>query len=386
MRLRYTAVATLVLLAAVGTTSLAFGSVGSSKTLKIGVPVPLSGDYASAGQDILRGAQLAAQKINAAGGVAGFKIKIMGADDACSAQTAAQAAQKLISQGINIAVGGYCSSASLPELQAFHRVGIPYVLDASTNPQLTEQGFPEVFRTIGRDDKQGPFAASFIAGFLHGKRVAVGNDNTTYSKGLADNTVAALKSAGVDVVFNDALTPGQSDYTSYLTKVGQAKPDVFYYTGYFAEMGLLIKQAQQLGLTFHMVGGDACNDNTLIKTAGSAAEGVLVTTAPIPQFLASAKGFLAAYTKGYHTSPGPYSMYEYDGVGVVAKVIAKIKTTNAKKVEKALHLVKLYHGVSGDFRFDNHGDRSPAVYIVIIVKNGGFVAYRQFKNGNWVPA
>ncbi len=312
MRLRYTAVATLVLLAAVGTTSLAFGSVGSSKTLKIGVPVPLSGDYASAGQDILRGAQLAAEKINAAGGVAGFKIKIMGADDACS--------------------------------------------------------------------------ASFIAGFLHGKRVAVGNDNTTYSKGLADNTVAALKSAGVDVVFNDALTPGQSDYTSYLTKVGQAKPNVFYYTGYFAEMGLLIKQAQQLGLTFHMVGGDACNDNTLIKTAGSAAEGVLVTTAPIPQFLASAKGFLAAYTKGYHTSPGPYSMYEYDGVGVVAKVIAKIKTTNAKKVEKALHLVKLYHGVSGDFRFDNHGDRSPAVYIVIIVKNGGFVAYRQFKNGNWVPA
>ncbi|MGH3192130.1 MAG: ABC transporter permease subunit [Streptosporangiaceae bacterium] len=84
----------------------------------------------------------------------------------------------------------HCSTAAFPELEAFHRAGIPYVMDASTNPQLTEQGFAQAFRTIGRDDEQGPIAASFITGFLHATRVAVGNDNSTYAKGLADATVA----------------------------------------------------------------------------------------------------------------------------------------------------------------------------------------------------
>src|SRR5882724_3761008 len=176
------------------------GGQGSQGAILIGVPVPLSGEYASAGTDILHGAQLAAKNINSSGGVDGRKIQIVSQDDACQASTGSQAAQKLISQGIAAAAGGYCSTAAFPELQAFHRMGIPYVMDASTNPQLTEQHFAEAFRTIGRDDEQGPIAASFITGFLHGKRVAVGNDNSTYAKGLADATVSALQQDGAQVV------------------------------------------------------------------------------------------------------------------------------------------------------------------------------------------
>jgi ABC-type branched-subunit amino acid transport system substrate-binding protein len=355
------------------------GNQGSRGAILIGVPVPLSGEYASAGTDILHGAQLAAKDINSAGGVNGKKIQIVSQDDACQASTGSQAAQKLISQGIVAAAGGYCSTAAFPELQAFHRMGIPYVMDASTNPQLTEQHFAEAFRTIGRDDEQGPIAASFITGFLHGKRVAVGNDNSTYAKGLADATVSALKQDGAQVVFNNALTPGQSDYTSFLTKIGQAKPQVFYYTGYYPEFGLLLKEAKQLGLKFTMMGGDANNDPTLIKTAGSAASGAMMTTAPLAQFLSSAKGYVDAYQSAYGASPGPYSTYEYDAVGVVAQAIRNAHSTTPGKITAALKSIS-YKGISGDFHFDSAGDRKPANYIIITVKGDSFAPYKEYDN------
>ena len=360
-------------------------SGSSSGSILIGVPVPLSGSLASAGTDIVHGAQLAASAINSSGGVLGRKIQIVPQDDACLASTGSQAAQKLISQGIAAAAGGYCSTAAFPELEAFHRAGIPYVMDASTNPQLTEQGFAEAFRTIGRDDEQGPIAASYITSYLHATRVAVGNDNTTYAKGLANSTVAALRKDGAQVVFNNALTPGQSDYTSFLTKIGQSKPQVFYYTGYFPEFGLLLKQAKQLGLKFTMMGGDANNDPTLIKTAGSAATGAMMTTAPLAQFLTSAKGYVSAYQAGYGTGPGPYSTYEYDAVGVVAQAIKDAGSTTPSKITAALKTIS-YNGITGAFHFNGVGDRQPVNYIVITVQNGQFVAYKKFDNttSQWV--
>ena len=186
-------------------------------------------------------------------------------------------------------------------------------------------------------------------------------------------------------MFNSALTPGQSDYTSFLTKIGQSKPDVFYYTGYFSEFGLLLKQSKQLGQHFTMMGGDANNDPTLIKTAGSAAEGALIDTAPLAQFLSSAKDYVDAYKAAYHTGPGPYSTYEYDAVGVLAQAIKDAGSTDGGKIIDALHAIKTYHGISGDFHFDKKGDRKPVVYIVTTVKNGQFVPYKKLDpSGKWV--
>jgi branched-chain amino acid transport system substrate-binding protein len=363
------------------------GAAQGQETIKIGVPVPLSGSYASAGTDIFDGAQLAADKINAAGGVLGKKIELIKEDDACDAQTAAQAAQKLVGAGVVAVAGGYCSSAALPELNVFHRSSppLPFVLDSSTNPQLTEQGFDNVFRTIGRDDEQGPFVANFIAKDLHAKRAAVINDNTTYAKGLADSTVAALTKQGVEVVFNDAITPGQQDYSPTLTRVSSLKPDVIYYTGYFSEAGLLVKEARQLGLKVTFMGGDATNDPTLITTAGPAAEGMIISTAPLPQFLAGAKEYVDSYTKAYGHGPGPYSVYEYDAVGVTARAIADAKSTNPADITAALHKIKDYRGLTGTINFDKKGDRTRAVYITITVKDKAFKPYKQLDaSGHWV--
>jgi branched-chain amino acid transport system substrate-binding protein len=360
-------------------------SPAHSQTIKIGVPVPLSGSSANAGTDILNGAKLAAAKVNAAGGVLGKQIELVPEDDACDAQTAVQAAQKLVDAGVVAVAGGYCSSAALPELTTFHRAGIPYVLDASTNPKLTEMGYDNVFRTIGRDDEQGPFAASFMKNSLHAKRAAVINDNTTYAKGLADNTVEALKKAGVEVVYDDAITPGQMDYSPTLTHVASLKPDVIYYTGYFSEAGLLVKEARQLGLKMTLMGGDGTNDPTLMKTAGPAANDMIITTAPLAQFLSGAHSFVDDYTKAYGQGPGPYSVYEYDAVGVTAKAIADAKSSTPAAITAALHKVSSYPGATGTIGFNPKGDRSLAVYITIIVRGDAFAPYqRQDAAGHWM--
>lgn len=351
------------------------------------MPAPLSGSEASAGEDIVNAAKMAAADINAKGGVLGRPIQVIPQDDACSAQTAAQAASKLISQGVVAAAGGYCSTAAFPELQTFHNANIPFVMCASTNPKLTEQGFKDAFRTIFRDDEQGPVVADFITKELKAKKVAVVNDNTTYAKGLADSTVAALQKAGADVVYNNALTPGQSDYTSILTKVNQTNPDVFYYTGYYPEFGLLLKQAKQLGVKYQMMGGDANNDPTLIKTAGAGGPGALVDTAPLAQFISSAKGYVDQYTSKYGKGPGPYGTYNYDGLSVLAAAIKKANSDDPTKITDALHNLGDFQGVTGTFHFDENGDRKPVDYIIITIKDGKFVpAYEKNDSGQWEKA
>jgi branched-chain amino acid transport system substrate-binding protein len=366
---------------------LSLGAAGAyADTIKIGVPVPLSGPYANAGIDIANAAKMAAAKINASGGVLGKQVEIITEDDACDAQQGVQAAQKLIDAGVAAVAGGYCSGAALPELGAFHRANISYILDASTNPKLTSMGYDDIFRTIGRDDQQGPFAAAFIANYLHAKTAAVIDDNTVYSKGLADNTVAGLKKDGVNVVYYDAVTPGQLDYSAVLSHVASLNPAVIDYTGYFAEAGLIAKEAGALHLKPQMMGGDATDDPTLIKTAGTAAEGWVSTCAPLPQFLSGAKDFVTDYTKEYDVAPGPYSAYEYDAVDVAVEAIKQAGSTDPDAIKAALHKISGFNGLTGIITFNSAGDRTTAAYITVVVKNGAFAGNVKLNTaGQWVP-
>lgn len=360
------------------------GSESGSGTIKIGVTAPLSGDYASAGTDIVNAAKLAAEEINSSGGLLGKQIEIVAEDDQCDSQVGVQAAQKLMDEGVVAVAGGYCSSASIPETQELAKKHIAFVADASTNPDLTEKNPGNVFRVIGRDDQQGPFAAKFMKEVLGAKKAAVIHDNTTYAKGLADEAKKGLEENGVQVVYFDAITPGEKDYTSTLTRIKSLNPDVIYFTGYFAEGGILVKQSRELGITATFMGGDANQDPTLIATAGDKAEGMIITTAPLPQFLTGAQDFVNNYKSKYNQDPGPYSVYEYDCVKVVADAIKRANSTDPAKIVEALKQTKGYKGLTGDITFNEKGDRTGELYITTIVKDGKFTPYKKFENGQWV--
>jgi branched-chain amino acid transport system substrate-binding protein len=364
------------------------GGSGGDGAIKIGVPAPLSGDSASAGQDILAAAKVAADEINKAGGVDGRKIEIVEADDQCSAQQGAQAAQKLLNSGVVAVAGGYCSGAAVPAIPIYGRRNVPFVMDASTNPSLTDSGKGKVFRTCGRDDNQGLVAAKFMTGPLGAKRIALLHDNTTYAKGLADAAANSVKQAGGQVVYEDALQPGQSDYSPVLTKVASTRPDVLYFTGYFAEAGLLMKQRRQLGLKFTLMGGDATTDSTVLKTAGSAAGGYIATTAPLAKDLPAAATFVSAYKSANNADPGPFSVYEYDAVKVVAKAIDDAGSTEGAAITEALHKIKDFPGITGPITFDDKGDRTDPLYITVQVKDGAFTAYKKLDQSGsaWVDA
>ena len=355
--------------------------------IKIGVLGPLSGDNASSGVDLRNASTLASDEINAAGGVLGRRVELVPVDDACDPQKATGAAQQLLGSGIVGVVGGYCSGAAIPESDVFHPKGIPYIVVA-TNPAVTERGLDTVFRTAGRDDRQGIFAARFLAGPAGARRLAILHNDSTYAKGLAEHTRTANSDLelGMQVVFFDAIVPGKDDYSSALTKIKQSGADTLYFTGYASEAGIIVRQAKELGLAVRLLGGDATNEPIVIRTAGPAAEGFIVTTAPLPEFLPGATAFITAYTERFGGGPGPFSVYGYDAVKVLANAITQAVSTDPKDVSEALRTTR-FGGITGEIAFDAKGDRETIVHLTAIVEDGKFRPHKKLgASGNWIDA
>jgi ABC-type branched-subunit amino acid transport system substrate-binding protein len=318
--------------------------------------------------------KLAVANANKHGGVLGKKVTVDAQDSPCNPQVAVAAAQKLITDGVVGVVGPYCSGDAIPTSVIFYRKHIPVLDPAATNPKLTEQGFDNIFRTIGRDDEQGAFAAKIMVTKLHAKRIAIIHDNTVYAKGLATQTRGSLrKYKGTKVVYFDAIVPGSKDFSATLTQIKTLNPQITYFTGYFSDGGLMLKQFAQLGVPGRFMAGDANNSPAFISLAGSAADKALITCAPTPSLIPSAKGFVRQYKSTYHTEPGAYSTYSYDGANILLSAIAKAHSTSGPAIIKQLKKVKNFPGITGPITFNSKGDRVQIQYIVETVRNGTFV-------------
>jgi len=363
------------------------GPAGSaSGTIKVGSLLPLSGSNAGIGADLVKAAQLAADDLNAAGGVLGRQIQIVPADDGCDPAMATAAAQNLLASGIVGVAGGSCSGSAIPATAVLDPKGIPYVSGFATNPALTERGLRTVFRVTGRDDQQASFAARFLAGPSGAKKLALLHDGTAYGKGLAELVRSANEEQklGLQIVFFDAITPGQSDYRSTLMRIKGSGADTLYFTGYAHETGVILRQAKELGLPLRLTGGDGTIDPSVIEGAGPAAEGFVSTTTPPPGFLPSGESFARNYSQRFGRTPGPYSMYTYDAVRVLANAIFWAGSTDPKDIVEALRTTR-YQGLTGEIFFDEKGDRQTAVFVTAIVRNGDFRPYKKLDpRGNWI--
>ena len=346
-------------------------------TLTIGLQAPVSGEYAAEGQWARQSAETAAALINAKGGVAGRMIKIELADDSGNPKDSALAAQKLISKGVKLVVASYGSGITIPAADLYDAKGVVSVGYGCTAVRLTmEKQRPSFFRTCGRDDTQSAFFAK-VVDRLGVKRVAVMHDNSDYGKGVAEDAKRFLEpllaSGKVELVYYDAITPGETDYTASVQKLKTLKPDLWFYTSYYSEAGLLLKQARQSGLDCLFVGSNAVPNPEFVKIAGTqAVAGSLMLNEPMPQFLATAEAteFMDAYKKTYGEIPGSiWAVYAADAVNALAAA-AKISLEKDKKakdvdvptVVAAMRSFSGVKGITGALEFDERGDRRNIPY------------------------
>jgi branched-chain amino acid transport system substrate-binding protein len=346
----------------------------SDGPILLGMITPLSGSSAAIGPYMKNGAQLAIDEINAKGGVDGRKLELRVEDGACDAKTATAAANKLVTQKIAVSVGGYCSGATLPTLPIFDKAGVPMLIPAANSNELVAQKLPKVFLINGTGTQQADAAMKYMTK-IGVKKVALMDDNTSYSKDIADLTAKLLGSGqGPTLAGRDSVTPGESDYSANVNTVLKTNPDFIYWTGYYQEGGLIIRQLRQAGYKGQVMVADGSVDGKLAEIAGGTnAAGVTATMTQTPDTIPGAETWISDYKAKFNAEPGPYSTQSYDAVRVAAEAITKAGGTDGDAVTKALEAIDGFQIFSGPLKFTPEHTLSSGGFLILEVKDGKFV-------------
>jgi len=346
--------------------SMALGLAGLSgaaaQDISIAVAGPMTGGESAFGRQLLNGATMAVDDLNAAGGVLGKKLKLEVGDDACDPKQARSIAEKLAGMGIPFVAGHFCSSSSIPASEAYAEGNVLQITPASTNPLFTERKLWNVLRLCGRDDQQGVVAADFLVKNFKGKNIAILNDKSTYGKGLADETKKALNKAGIQEKMFESYNKGDKDFTAIVSRLKRDNIDLVYVGGYHQESGLLVRQMRDQGLQTTLMGGDALNDKEFSSVTGPAGAGTLFTFGPDPRNKPTAKAIVEKF-KAKGIDPEGYTLYTYAAVQVWAQAAAKAGTTDAKKVADTIKGGE-WDTVLGKLAFDQKGDIKAIDYVV----------------------
>ncbi len=338
--------------------------------ITIAVVGPMTGHVAAFGDQMKRGAEKAVADLNAKGGVLGQKLRLLIGDDACDPKQAVAVANEMAGRGVALVAGHFCSDSSIPASNVYAETNILQISPASTNPQLTERGLPSVFRTCGRDDQQGGIAAEFIAKNFAGKKIAIIHDKTAYGKGLADETRKALHAKDFKESLYEAITAGERDYSSLVSKLKSNQIDLVYFGGYHPEAGLIVRQMRAQGLQAPLMGGDALVDSQYWGITGPAGEGTLMTFSPDPR-KNPANAELVAWFKSQGYEPEGYTIYTYATLQAWAQAANTAGTTDTQKVTEVLKKEK-FDTALGTITFDAKGDVTAPGYVVYVWKNGQY--------------
>ncbi|WP_431857666.1 branched-chain amino acid ABC transporter substrate-binding protein [Azospirillum sp.] len=355
-------VSVVALLAGIGT---------AQADIVVGLGTATSGSVAALGQQTVHGAQQAVKDINAQGGVLGQKLVLKVGDDACDPRQAVAVANRFATDKVVAVAGHLCSGSSIPASEVYNEEGVVMVTPTATNPTLTERGFGGVFRVCGRDDQQGVVSAGYIAGAYRGKNVAVVDDKQSYGKGLADVVAKNLEQAGVKVAFRGAVTAGEKDFTALVSNLKERNIDVVYYGGYHPELGLIVRQARELGLQARFVAGDGLNNPEFWAITGPAGEGTLFTDSADAASSPAGRNMIATFQQAGLSEPGNFAFYSYAAVQIIAQGLHQAGKADGKALAAALHAGS-FDTVVGPIRFDRKGDNVSPNYVLYEWKDGRY--------------
>src|SRR5881296_41160 len=343
--------------------------VEEAATVTIGHAGPLTGGIAHLGKDNENGARLAVEQADAKKMKIGGKtvhFVLMGEDDQADPKLGPTIAQKFADAKVAGVVGHLNSGVTIPASAVYSQAGLPMISGSATNPKLTEQGFKNVFRDVGRDDQQGPAVAQYLES-MKVKKVAIVDDATAYGEGLANEVEKTLKAAKINVVGREKTNDKATDFKAILTKLKGKAPDAVFYGGMDATGGPMLKQARELGIKATFAFGDGACTAEMTKLGGPAAEGLYCSQAGIPTQMAS-KGFQDAF-KAKFGDVKQYAPFFYDAANILIAAMQKADSTDPAKYLPEVAKIS-YDGATGHVEFDDKGDRKDAEMTIFQLKGG----------------
>ena len=339
--------------------------------ITIAVAGPMTGQYASFGQQMKGGAEQAVADINAAGGINGEQLVLEVGDDACDPKQAVAVANQMAGNGVVFMAGHFCSGSSIPASAVYAEEGIVQISPASTNPAYTdERPGPGTYRVCGRDDQQGEVAGQYLQTNFSDKKIAFVHDKTAYGKGLADATMSSFEAAGGTPALYEAYTAGEKDYSALVSKLKAEGIGVLYVGGYHTEAGLMARQAKEQGLELQLVSGDALVTDEYWAITGDAGEGTLMTFSPDPRNNAEAAEVVKALEAAGKTTEG-YALYTYAAIQAWAQAATEAGSTEFDAVNGALSS-GTFNTVLGELSFDDKGDVTLPGYVFYEWKDGKY--------------
>jgi branched-chain amino acid transport system substrate-binding protein len=364
----------LIMLMILTAVSLGVGNAAAG-TVKIGFLGALTGDVAMYGQPTLVGMKMAAEKINKAGGVNGKTIEIVEADNRGDKQECASIVQRFISRDkVAAIVGDPCTGLTKVAAPIAERSKIVLLSAGATGTGVVELG-KYIFRDTLLDTVAVPALIDYFAKNFGYKKIAViTSDNNDYSVGLTQVFKNSIKGKGIEIVIEEKIKDGDKDFSAQITNIKAKNPDIIFFSGYYTEGSLIMKEARKQGMKINLFGGDGLYSPTLITLGGSAIEGSMVYVGfspeqPTPETAKFIEEFKAA-NKG--KLPGLFETQGYDGVIILAEAMKRAKSNDPKVFRNEVAKTSNFKGVSGYITFRSNQEPVKSPVYLLEVKNGRF--------------
>jgi branched-chain amino acid transport system substrate-binding protein len=343
--------------------------------IPVGVFVALTGSEASFGNATVSGVKLAAEEINASGGILGRKIRLVIEDDQGKAEEAASVVTKLVTSDDVVAlIGENSSNQSLAAAPIAQSNGVPMISPSSTNPAVTQKG-NYIFRVCFTDPYQGKALAAFVRNTLKLDHAAVLLDKKNdYSVGLAEFFSKEFLAAGGKIVATQSYTGGDTEFRPQLTAIKQANPQVLFIPGFYTEVGQIAIQARDLGITVPLVGGDGWDSPTVVQIGGKSIDGSYFSD---HYFVGDPRPLVQQFVSKIHArygkNPEANAALGYDALHIFANAAKRAGSVDRKALRDQIAATKDYQGVSGTITMGP--DRDPLKSVAIIKIDNGQMTF-----------